>query len=259
MPALIINVQRGGPGLGGIQPSQSDYFQALKGGGHGDYKLIVLAPASIQEMVDLTFKGFDLADKYRMQTMILADGTMGQMMEPVSLELGEVKEYDKPWATTGTGTHEGRNVVNSLSLNAAQLEEWNINRYEKYKIVERDEVMYEEFMMDDAEICVVSFGIASRVAKNAIMEARAKGMKVGMIRPITLWPFPKDALKKASKKVKAFLSVELNMGQMVDDVKLAIDCEKPVYFYGRTGGIIMTPNEVLNKLIEIEKGEAKAW
>ncbi|MBE5737457.1 MAG: 3-methyl-2-oxobutanoate dehydrogenase subunit VorB [Clostridiales bacterium] len=259
LPALIINVQRGGPGLGGIQPSQSDYFQALKGGGHGDYKLIVLAPASIQEMVDLTFKGFDLADKYRMQTMILADGTMGQMMEPVSLELGQVKEYDKPWATTGTGTHEGRNVVNSLSLSPAQLEEWNISRYERYKIVERDEVMYEEFMMDDAEICVVAFGIAARVSKNAVMEARAKGMKVGMIRPITLWPFPKDALKNASKKVKSFLSVELNMGQMVDDVKLAIDCEKPVYFYGRTGGIIMTPNEVLNKLIEIEKGEAKAW
>ena len=259
LPALIVNVQRGGPGLGGIQPSQSDYFQALKGGGHGDYKLIVLAPASIQEMVDLTFKGFDLADKYRMQTMLLADGTMGQMMEPVSLELGEVKEYDKPWATTGTGTHEGRNVVNSLSLNATQLEEWNISRYEKYKIVERNEVMYEEFMMDDAEICVVSFGIASRVAKNAIMEARAKGMKVGMIRPITLWPFPKDALKKAAKNVKAFLSVELNMGQMVDDVKLAINCAKPVYFYGRTGGVIMTPDEVLNKLIEIDKGEAKEW
>ena len=259
LPALIVNVQRGGPGLGGIQPSQSDYFQALKGGGHGDYKLIVLAPASIQEMVDLTFKGFDLADKYRMQTMLLADGTMGQMMEPVSLELGEVKDYDKPWATTGTGTHEGRNVVNSLSLNATQLEEWNIARYEKYKIVERDEVMYEEFMMDDAEICVVSFGIASRVAKNAIVEARTKGMKVGMIRPITLWPFPKDALKKAAKNVKAFLSVELNMGQMVDDVKLAINCSKPVYFYGRTGGVIMTPDEVLNKLIEIEKGEAKEW
>ena len=259
LPALIVNVQRGGPGLGGIQPSQSDYFQALKGGGHGDYKLIVLAPASIQEMVDLTFKGFDLADKYRMQTMLLADGTMGQMMEPVSLELGEVNEYKKDWATTGTGTHEGRNVVNSLSLNATQLEEWNITRYEKYKIVERDEVMYEEFMMDDAEICVVSFGIASRVAKNAIVEARAKGMKVGMIRPITLWPFPKDALKKAAKNVKAFLSVELNMGQMVDDVKLAINCSKPVYFYGRTGGVIMTPDEVLNKLIEIEKGEAKEW
>ena len=259
LPALIVNVQRGGPGLGGIQPSQSDYFQATKGGGHGDYKLIVLAPASVQEMVSLTFKGFDLADKYRMQSMILADGTMGQMMEPVSLDLGEVKDYAKPWATTGTSTHEGRNVINSLSLSPAQLEEWNINRYERYKIIERDEVMYEEYLMDDADYCVVAFGIASRVAKNAIVEARKQGIKVGMIRPITLWPFPKDALKKAADKCKAFLSVELNMGQMVDDVKLAIDCKKPVYFYGRTGGVIMTPDEILGALKEIDNGGAKQW
>ncbi len=259
LPALIVNVQRGGPGLGGIQPSQSDYNQTTKGGGHGDYKLIVLAPASIQEMVDLTFKGFDLADKYRMQTMILADGTIGQMMEPVSLDMGEVKTYDKPWATTGTRYHEGRNVVNSLSLSPAQLEQWNIDRYERYKIVERDEVMFEEFMMDDAEICVVAFGIAARVSKNAILEARKQGLKVGMIRPITLWPFPKDALKKASEKVKAFLSVELNMGQMIDDVKLAIDCKKPVYLCNRTGGVIMSPDEVVEKLKQIEKGDLKAW
>ncbi len=259
LPALIVNVQRGGPGLGGIQPSQSDYFQAIKGGGHGDYKLIVLAPASIQEMVDLTFKGFDLADKYRVPAMILADGTMGQMMEPVSLELGEVKNYDKPWATTGTSTHEGRNVVNSLSLNATQLEEWNLSRYARYEIIERDEVMYEEFMMDDAEMCIVSFGIAARIAKNAIMEARKKGIKVGMIRPITLYPFPKEILKKASEKVKSFLTVELNMGQMVDDVKLAINCAKPVYFYGRTGGVLMSPDEVLNSIEKIQKGEAKEW
>ncbi len=259
LPALIVNVQRGGPGLGGIQPSQSDYFQATKGGGHGDYKLIVLAPASIQEMVNLTFKGFDLADKYRVPAMILADGTMGQMMEPVSLELGEVKDYDKPWATTGTANHEGRNVINSLSLNATQLEEWNLNRYQRYEIIERDEVMYEEFMMEDADICIVSFGIAARIAKNAIMEARKQGLKVGMIRPITLWPFPKDALKKAAGKVKAFLSVELNMGQMVEDVKLSINCAKPVYFYGRTGGVLMSPNEVVDKLLKIEKGEAKEW
>ncbi|MBE7061911.1 MAG: 3-methyl-2-oxobutanoate dehydrogenase subunit VorB [Clostridiales bacterium] len=259
LPALIVNVQRGGPGLGGIQPSQSDYFQAIKGGGHGDYHLIVLAPASVQEMVDLTFKGFDLADKYRMPSMILADGTLGQMMEPVSLDLGEVKKYDKPWATTGTSTHEGRNVVNSLSLSPAQLEEWNINRYKRYAEIEKNEVMYEEFMMDDAEICIVAFGIAARISKNAIMEARKRGIKVGMIRPITLWPFPKEILNKAADKVKAFLSVELNMGQMVDDVKLAINCKKPVHFYGRTGGVLMTPEEVVNKLTEIEKGEAKAW
>ncbi len=259
LPALIVNVQRGGPGLGGIQPSQSDYFQALKGGGHGDYKLIVFAPASIQEMVDLTFKGFDLADKYRMPAMILADGTMGQMMEPVSLDMGEVKEYAKPWATTGTDNHDGRNVVNSLSLSPAQLEEWNINRYERYKVLEREEVMYEEFMMEDAEICIVAFGIAARVSKNAIMEARKQGVKVGMIRPITLYPFPKEVLNKAAKKVKSFLTVELNMGQMIDDVKLAIDCSKPVYLCNRTGGVIMSPDEIVAKLNEIEKGEAKAW
>ncbi len=259
LPALIVNVQRGGPGLGGIQPSQSDYFQALKGGGHGDYNLIVLAPASVQEMVSLTFKGFDLADKYRMPSMLLADGTLGQMMEPVSLDLGEVKEYDKPWATTGTSNHEGRNVVNSLSLTPAQLEEWNLNRYERYKIVERDEVMYEEFMLDDADYCIVAFGIAARIAKNAIMEARKQGVKVGLLRPITLWPFPKAKLKEISNNVKAFLSVELNMGQMVDDVKLAINCAKPVYFYGRTGGVLMTPDEIVNELNKIEKGDAKEW
>ena len=259
LPALIVNVQRGGPGLGGIQPSQSDYFQATKGGGHGDYKLIVLAPASVQEMVDLTFKGFDLADKYRMQTMILADGTMGQMMEPVSLNLGEVKEYDKSWATTGTGRHKGRNIINSLSLSPTQLEEWNFSRYERYKIVERDEVMFEEFMMEDAEFCIVAFGIAARISKNAIMEARKQGYKVGLIRPITLWPFPKDALKKAAEKVKAFISVELNMGQMIDDVKLAIDCKRPVYLCNRTGGMLVSPDEVVAKIKQIAEGGAKQW
>lgn len=259
LPALIVNVQRGGPGLGGIQPSQSDYFQSTKGGGHGDYRLIVLAPASVQEMADLAIKGFDLADKYRMPAMLLADGTIGQMMEPVSLEIKDSKTYDKPWATVGTDGHEGRNVINSLSLSPAQLEQWNDDRFDKYSIIERDEVMYEEFMMDDAEICIVAFGIAARVSKNAVMMARSQGIKVGLIRPITVWPFPKQALENASKKVKAFLSVELNKGQMVDDVKLAINCSKPVYFYGRTGGVIMTPDEVLDSIIKIEKGEAKQW
>ncbi len=259
LPAVIVNVQRGGPGLGGIQPSQSDYFQATKGGGHGDYKLFVLAPSSVQEMYSLTFKGFDLADKYRVPTMILADGTLGQMMEPVNLDAGEVKDYAKPWATTGTKYHEGRNVVNSLSLSPSQLEEWNLNRYARYAQAEKEEVLYEEFMMDDAEYAIVAFGIASRISKNAILEARKKGIKVGLIRPITLWPFPNDVLKQASKKVKAFLSVELNMGQMVDDVKLAINCEKPVYFYGRTGGVIMTPDEIVDTLEKIQKGEAKQW
>ncbi len=250
LPALIVNVQRGGPGLGGIQPSQSDYYQATKGGGHGDYHLIVLAPASVQEMYDLTFKGFDLADKYRMQTMILADGTMGQMMEPVELNEVEVKQYEKPWACTGTKEARKPNIINSLSLTANELEKWNFDRFERYKIVEENEVMYEEFMMEDAEVCVVAFGISARVSKNAIVEARKQGIKVGMIRPITLWPFPSKALLEASKKVKSFLSVELNMGQMIDDIRLATQCSRPVLLCNRTGGVIMTPDEVLAKIKE---------
>ena len=251
LPALVVNVQRGGPGLGGIQPSQSDYFQATKGGGHGDYHLIVLAPATVQEMYDLTFKGFHLAEKYRMTTMILADGTMGQMMEPVQLTDVKIPVIEKPWATNGTKNHAGRNIVNSLSLLPEELEVWNHRRYERYAEVEKNEVMYEEFMMDDAEIVIVAFGIAARVSKNAIAEARKMGIKAGLIRPITLWPFPKDALLKASAKAKAFISVELNMGQMIEDVKLAINCSKPVHFVGRTGGMIPSPEEVLAKIKEI--------
>ena len=251
LPALVVNVQRGGPGLGGIQPSQSDYFQACKGGGHGDYHLIVLAPATVQEMYDLTFKGFHLAEKYRMTAMILADGTMGQMMEPVELTDVKIPVIEKPWATNGTKNHEGRNIINSLSLLPEELEVWNHRRYDRYAEVEKNEVMYEEFMVEDADIVVVAFGIAARVSKNAIVEARNKGIKVGLIRPITLWPFPKDALLKASKTAKAFISVELNMGQMIEDVKLAINCSKPVYFVGRTGGMIPSPEEVLAKIEEI--------
>lgn len=251
LPALVVNVQRGGPGLGGIQPSQSDYFQACKGGGHGDYHLIVLAPATVQEMYDLTFKGFHLAEKYRMTAMILADGTMGQMMEPVQLTDVKIPVIEKPWATNGTKNHAGRNIINSLSLLPEELEVWNHRRYERYAEVEKNEVMYEEFMMDDADIVIVAFGIAARVSKNAIVEARKMGIKAGLIRPITLWPFPKDALLKASAKAKAFISVELNMGQMIEDVKLAINCSKPVYFVGRTGGMIPSPEEVLAKIKEI--------
>lgn len=259
LPALIVNVQRGGPGLGGIQPSQSDYFQAVKGGGHGDYHLIVLAPDSVQEMYSLCFKAFDLADKYRMPAMILADGTLGQMMEPVSIDNEEVKVYDKPWATTGTGNHPGRNIINSLSLSPAQLEEWNISRFERYAALKEREVMYEEFMTENADYIIVAFGIVARIAKNAIKEARKNGIKVGLIRPITLFPFPEKALAAAAEKAKAFLSVELNMGQMADDVKLAVKCKKPVYFYGRTGGVLMRPEEIVDALVRIEKGEAKEW
>ena len=253
LPALVVNVQRGGPGLGGIQPSQSDYFQSTKGGGHGDYHNIVLAPASVQEMASLTVKGFELADKYRMVAMILADGTMGQMMEPVSLDIGEVKAVEKPWAVTGTKCQREHNIVNSLYLKPEELEKKNFERYEKYKQIEENEAMFEEYLMDDAEICVVAFGITARVAKNAINEARAKGIKVGMIRPITLWPFPKKPLAKAADKCKAFISVEMNMGQMIEDIELAIRCKKPVYLCNRVGGMIPSPEEVLAKIEETDK------
>ena len=255
VPALVINVQRGGPGLGGIQPSQSDYFQATKGGGHGDYKMIVLAPASVQEMASLTIKGFNLADKYLMTSMILADGTIGQMMEPISFEDAEIETYEKPWALTGTKGKRPHNVVNSLYLNAEELETKNFERYEKYKLVEENEPMWEEYMMEDAEYCVVAFGIASRVAKNAVVAARAEGIKVGLIRPITLWPFPKKAMEAAAEKVKGFISVELNMGQMIEDIKLYTQCKRPVALCNRSGGMIPSPDQVLESIRKAQKGE----
>ena len=257
LPALIINVQRGGPGLGGIQPSQSDYFQATKGGAHGDFKMIVLAPSSVQEMASLTIKGFDLADKYRMTSMILADGTMGQMMEPVSLEEAQVESYDKSWAVTGTKCERKHNIINSLSLVPEELEKLNFARFEKYKTIEENEVMYEEYMMDDAEICVSAFGIAARVAKNAIAMARAEGIKVGMIRPITLWPFPTNAFKAAAEKVDSFISVELSMGQMIEDIRASVEYKKPVTLCNRAGGMIPSPEQVLEAIREANKGGNK--
>jgi 2-oxoglutarate ferredoxin oxidoreductase subunit alpha len=253
LPALIVNVQRGGPGLGGIQPSQADYFHATRGAGHGDFHLLVLAPASVQEMVNLTFKAFDLAEKYRMPTMILSDGTMGQMMEPVSLDAGEIHEYDKSWALTGTKCERKPNIINSLCLQPEELERLNVERYERYKIVERDEVMYEEYMMDDADICIVAFGVAARVSQNAIDKARAAGIKVGMIRPITLWPFPKKVLLDTADRVKAFISVELSMGQLIEDIELATRCKKPVLLCSRVGGMIPSTDNVLDKIKEADK------
>ena len=254
LPALIVNVQRGGPGLGGIQPSQSDYFQATKGGGHGDYHLIVLAPASVQEMADLTIKAFDLADKYRMPTMLLADGTMGQMMEPVELPELPPVEVEKPWAVRGTKGERKHNIINSLYLDPELLEKTNFERFERYKTIEENEAMYESFMMEDAEYCVVAFGIAARVSKNAVVAARKKGIKVGLIRPITLWPFPKKVMAEAAEQCKAFLSVELSMGQMIEDIKLATACKKPVGLCNRTGGMIPSPDQVLESIRNAAKG-----
>ena len=246
LPALIVNVQRGGPGLGGIQPSQSDYFQATRGGGHGDYHLIVLAPASIQEMADLTALAFDLSDKYRVPAMMLADGTMGQMMEPVELpEESEGTKVEKPWAVTGTEKKRKHNIINSLYLSPEKLEETNLERFERYEEIKKNEQRYESFMMEDAEYCVVAYGITARVSKNAVIAARAEGIKVGMIRPITLWPFPEKAIAEAADKVKAFISVELSMGQMIEDIRLSSECKKPVVLCNRVGGVIATPEEVL--------------
>ena len=254
LPALIINVQRGGPGLGGIQPSQSDYFQSTKGGGHGDYRMIVLTPESVQEMADMTALAFELAEKYRMPTMLLSDGTLGQMMEPVELPEESNVTVEKPWAVTGTEGKRKHNIINSLYLKPEELEQKNIERYERYKLIEETEARYESFMMDDAEYCVVAFGIAARVAKNAVVEARKQGVKVGMIRPITVWPFPKAPLTAAADTVKAFISVELSMGQMIEDIKLATECKKPVYLCNRVGGMIPSPEEVLAKIMEVKGG-----
>ena len=256
LPALIVNVQRGGPGLGGIQPSQSDYFQATKGGGHGDYHLIVLAPASVQEMADLTAKCFELADKYRMPAMLLADGTMGQMMEPVLLPEESDVTVEKPWELTGTNMERKHNIVNSLYLKPEELERTNFERFERYRQAEETEVMYEEYMMDDAEVCVMAFGIAARVSKNAVVAARKQGIKAGLLRPITLWPFPKKAVAAAATHCKGFVSVELSMGQMIEDIQLACQCKVPVALCNRAGGMIPSPEQVLESIKEMAGGKA---
>ena len=253
LPSLVVNVQRGGPGLGGIQPSQSDYFQSTRGGGHGDYRMIVLAPASVQEMAELTVRGFELADRYRMTSMILADGTMGQMMEPVELSLDVKPMPEKPWATTGTKMKREHNIINSLSLVAEELEEQNFERYRRYAVIEENEQLCEEYLMDDAEVCVAAFGIAARVSRNAVDEARRRGIRAGMIRPITLWPFPKKVFSTAADHVKAFVSVELSMGQMIEDVRLATDCRRPVTLCNRAGGMIPTPEAVLEAICSAHK------
>ena len=222
---------------------------------NGDYHMIVLAPASVQEMASLTIKGFNLADKYLMTAMILADGTIGQMMEPISFEDAEIETYEKPWALTGTGCKRPHNIVNSLYLKPDELEQKNFERYDRYAQVEENEPMWEEYMMEDAELCVVAFGIASRVAKNAVVAARAEGIKVGLIRPITLWPFPKKALRAAADQVKAFVSVELNMGQMIEDIRLATECKRPVSLCNRAGGMIPSPDQVLESIRKAQKGE----
>lgn len=252
LPGVFANIVRGGPGLGTIQPSQSDYMQATKGGGHGDYHLIVLAPNSVQEMVDLTYLAFELADKYRSPAMLLSDGAIGQMMEKV--ELPEPIEYkpNKPWATTGKPPDRERNILTSLYIESETMEQKNIELQAKFKKIRENEVRFEEYKTDDAEIIITAFGLSSRIVKKSVDQAREQGMKVGIFRPITVWPFPLQPLAEIAARdhVKFFLSVEMNAGQMVEDVKLAVCGQKPVYFYGRMGGIIPTPDEIL---IQIQK------
>ena len=255
LPCLIINVQRGGPGLGGIQPSQADYWQATRATGHGDFHILVFAPVTIQEMVDLVYTAYDKADEYRMPSMILADGMLGQMMEPVEFPEKEADhQIEKPWATTGHQNKRPHNITNSLYLDPNELEQKVVERFKRYEIIKEKEPMAEEYLVEDAEIVLVSFGATARIVKSAVNSARAMGIKAGMIRPITLWPFPEKVIRKAAKTADCFLSVEMNMGQMVDDVRLAVNGEKPVFFFGRTGGIIPSPAEVLGEIQKIMGG-----
>ena len=252
LPAVVVNIQRGGPGLGGIQPGQADYCMAVKGGGHGDYRMIVLAPSTVQEMYSFTALAFDLADKYRVTCMLLSDGMLGQMMEPVDISNpGKgAAAFDKSWALTGTENKRPPNIVNSLYIEPDELERLVAARFERYAEIERNETRWEERFTEDADIVVVAYGAIARVAANAVQAARAEGVKAGLLRPITLWPYPKAPLAALAGRVKAFVCAELSMGQMAEDLELSIRCAKPVLKCTRTGGMVMSPEEILAKIRE---------
>ncbi|MCL2707764.1 MAG: 3-methyl-2-oxobutanoate dehydrogenase subunit VorB [Defluviitaleaceae bacterium] len=252
LPAVVANVQRGGPGLGSIQPSQADYFLATRSAGHGDFRMITLAPGGVQEMFDLTYEAFWLADRYRVACMILTDGVLGQMMEPVAFYAKPERELPaKDWAVTGTGGKRGNNVVNSLFMEPEELERVNLERYARYGQIEEDEPRHEQYMTEGAEIIVTAYGAASRAAKNAVDALRGEGAKVGLIRPVTLWPFPKKAFLNLAKSAKAFLTVEMSMGQMIDDVRLSIECLRPVTLCSRVGGVVLQPGDIIEKVREL--------
>jgi 2-oxoglutarate ferredoxin oxidoreductase subunit alpha len=256
VPAVVVNVVRCGPGLGGIQAAQSDYLQATKGGGHGDYHLLVLAGESVQEMVDLVRLAFDKADEYRNPVLLLGDAVLGQIMEPVELpeplSPGELPE--KPWATVGTGGQRQKNIINSLYLQPEQLEQHNLKLQRKWDKMRAAEQRHATHRLDDARIVVTAYGSSARICRRAVDLARAEGIAAGLLRPISLWPFPAKAYAETAAGVDAFLVVEMSLGQMVDDVRLATACSRPVFFYGRTGGMVPTPAEVLE---EIRKVSAK--
>lgn len=256
VPCVVLNIMRGGPGLGTIQPSQSDYYMATKGGGNGDYRTPVFAPASVQEAVDMIIEAFDVADLYRTPVMVLADGMIGQMMEPVDFDKErKTREIpQKTWATTGTKGQRKPNVINSLYLQSEELEQHNLKLEKKYKAIEENEVQYEMYHTEDAELVFVAYGTVSRIVKTAVDQLREEGYKVGLIRPKTLWPFPKEAFKQIPN-AKNLLVVEMSLGQMIDDVKLASECKLPVDFYGRSGGMIPSPAAIGQKAKEIIGGE----
>lgn len=248
LPCLIANVNRAGPGLGTIQPAQGDYFQSVKGGGHGDYRLIVLAPSSVQEMADFVYLGFDLADKYRNPVLLLSDGAIGQMMEKVQFKPYKKPEADKSWATTGKPKSRKRNYITSLFIQPERMEQHNLKLHAKYNEICKNEVRFEEMNTSDAEYLFVAYGLSARICQKAMDISREKGIKVGLLRPITLYPYPYQKLKEFSEQIKFMLCVELNCGQMVEDVKLAVEGKTPVEFYGRLGGMVPTPEEIVDQL-----------
>jgi len=254
LPVVVVNVVRSGPGLGGILPAQGDYFQATKGGGHGDYRNIVLAPASIQELYELTVEAFNLADRYRMLTLVLGDGALGQMMEPVAFrETEPIIEVEKPWALTGLKGRKEHNTIQSIYIEADVMEVFNAKLQAKYAEVEKNETRVETVDCEDAEIILTAFGLTSRICRNVMKLAAREGIKVGLVRPITVWPFPSQTFAElaAQPSVKAILDIELNCGQMVEDVRLAVNGQKPVYFHGRTGGNLPTQQEILDKVRQL--------
>jgi 2-oxoglutarate/2-oxoacid ferredoxin oxidoreductase subunit alpha len=245
LPCVVVNIMRGGPGLGNIAPAQADYYQATRGGGHGDYRTIVLAPASIQEIADLTHTAFDLADQYRIVVMILGDGILGQMMEPVELKAAPPKNpVAKPWALTGANGRK-QNIIKTLLLAPSVLEDLNLKLQAKYQEIENHEVRCEQYEVEDADIVLVAYGVTARVVRAAVAKARQQGIKAGWIRPITLWPFPKEIISNAADVPRVFLVVELSLGQMLDDVQLAVGGRCPVMFYGRAGGAVPKVEEIL--------------
>ncbi len=252
LPGVIVNVQRGGPGLGNIAGSQGDYFQATRGGGHGDYRTIVLAPYSVQEMFDLTCLSFELADRYRSPVMVLSDGVVGQMLEPIHKDDKNVerKIKDKDWILDGCKGREPR-MVRSLLLGEEELEKYNWELNNKYKRIKEQEIRAELYNVEDAEIVIIAYGIAARMGKQAVKEARRQGLKIGMIRPITLWPFPEQIVGNIAQKVNSILVIEMSLGQMIEDVKLAVEGKTKVHFYGRPGGSVLEVEEILDKLREI--------